>query len=94
MDLALLALFAALVTAVCQSVTDLGTKAATREADDRAILAAQWGVGVALLSAACLISPVTKSEFGQAASGAMVMYSAAESTSAPTMIAMTIALAI
>ena len=31
MDLALLALFASLVTAICQSVTDLGTKAATRD---------------------------------------------------------------
>ncbi len=56
MDLALLALFAALVTAVCQSVTDLGTKAATREADDRAILAAQWCAGAALLTAACLLA--------------------------------------
>ncbi|MCC3247011.1 DMT family transporter [Methylocystis sp. WRRC1] len=56
MDLALLALFAALVTAICQSLTDLGTKAATREADDRAILAAQWGVGALLLTASCLIA--------------------------------------
>jgi drug/metabolite transporter (DMT)-like permease len=55
MDLALLALFAALLTAVCQSVTDLGTKAATRQADDRAILAAQWGCGAALLILACLV---------------------------------------
>ncbi|MEK4034956.1 hypothetical protein WOA01_19105 [Methylocystis sp. IM2] len=42
MDLALLALFGSLITALCQTVTDLGTKAATRAADDRAILAAQW----------------------------------------------------
>ncbi len=56
MDLALLALFAALLTAVCQSVTDLGTKAATRQADDRAILAAQWGVGALLLTIACPIA--------------------------------------
>jgi len=56
MDLALLALFGALVTAVCQTLTDLGTKAATREADDRAILAAQWGVGALLLTVACLIA--------------------------------------
>ena len=56
MDLALLALFAALVTAVCQSVTDLGTKAATRDADDRAILAAQWVAGAALLTFACIVT--------------------------------------
>jgi drug/metabolite transporter (DMT)-like permease len=55
MDLALLALLAALVTALCQSVTDLGTKAATRTADDRAILAAQWGAGALLLIFACLV---------------------------------------
>ena len=55
MDLALLALLGSLVTAICQSVTDLGTKAATREADDRAILAAQWCAGAALLSIACLV---------------------------------------
>lgn len=56
MDLALLALFAALLTAVCQSVTDLGTKAATRHADDRAILAAQWGAGALMLTLACLVA--------------------------------------
>ncbi|WP_292531346.1 EamA family transporter [Methylocystis sp.] len=55
MDLALLALFASLVTAICQSVTDLGTKAATRTADDRAILAAQWCAGALLLSIACFV---------------------------------------
>jgi drug/metabolite transporter (DMT)-like permease len=56
MDLALLALLAALVTALCQSATDLGTKAATRYADDRAILAAQWSAGALLLVIACLFS--------------------------------------
>lgn len=56
MDLALLALFAALVTALCQTVTDLGTKAATRAADDRAILAVQWSGGAGLLVIACLLS--------------------------------------
>lgn len=55
MDLALLALCAALVSALCQSVTDLGTKAATRRADDRAILAAQWTIGSFLLILACVI---------------------------------------
>jgi drug/metabolite transporter (DMT)-like permease len=58
MDLALLALLAALLTALCQSVTDLGTKAATRAADDRAILATQWGGGaVLLLTACCVVHP-------------------------------------
>lgn len=56
MDLALLAIFASLVTAVCQSATDLGTKAATREADDRSILAAQWTAGALLLSLACIVA--------------------------------------
>jgi drug/metabolite transporter (DMT)-like permease len=56
MDLALLALFASLLTALCQSATDLGTKAATRHADDRAILAAQWGVGALALIFACLVA--------------------------------------
>jgi drug/metabolite transporter (DMT)-like permease len=56
MDLALLALFAALVTALYQTVTDLGTKAATRSADDRAILAAQWCFGAAMLVVACLVA--------------------------------------
>jgi drug/metabolite transporter (DMT)-like permease len=55
MDLALLALLASLVTAICQSVTDLGTKAATRTADDRAILAAQWCAGAGLLMVASLV---------------------------------------
>ncbi|WP_424361827.1 EamA family transporter [Methylocystis parvus] len=55
MDLALLALLAALFSALCQSVTDLGTKAATRMADDRAILAAQWGSAALLLAIACCV---------------------------------------
>ena len=56
MDLALLALFAALLTAVCQTVTDLGTKAATRQADDRAILVAQWVCASGMLILACLVA--------------------------------------
>jgi drug/metabolite transporter (DMT)-like permease len=55
MDLALLALLGSLFTAICQSVTDLGTKAATLESDDRAILAAQWLAGALLLTAACFV---------------------------------------
>jgi drug/metabolite transporter (DMT)-like permease len=55
MDIALLALLGSLFTAICQSVTDLGTKAATLEADDRAILAAQWLAGALLLIAACFV---------------------------------------
>lgn len=56
MDLALLALAAALFSAFCQSVTDLGTKAATRMADDRAILAAQWCASALLLLIACALA--------------------------------------
>lgn len=56
MDLALFALLASLFTAICQSVTDLGTKAATLHADDRAILAAQWSTGALLLAGACLVA--------------------------------------
>lgn len=56
MDIALLALLAALLTALCQSATDLGTKAATRHADDRAILAVQWCVAALLLLATCAIA--------------------------------------
>jgi drug/metabolite transporter (DMT)-like permease len=56
MDIALLALIAAFVTALCQSATDLGTKAATRHADDRAILAAQWSAGAFMLVIACVIA--------------------------------------
>lgn len=53
MDLALLAIFGSLFTAICQTVTDLGTKAATRNADDRAILATQWTSCALLLLIAC-----------------------------------------
>jgi drug/metabolite transporter (DMT)-like permease len=56
MDLALFALLGSLFTAICQSVTDLGTKAATKGADDRAILAAQWIAGALLLTLACLVT--------------------------------------
>lgn len=55
MDLALIALVGALVTAVCQSVTDLGTKAATRAADDRAIFAIEWTICALLLILACAV---------------------------------------
>lgn len=54
MDIALVALVASLVVALCQSAVDLGTKAATREADDRAILAVQWLVGATLLTLLCV----------------------------------------
>jgi len=53
---AILGLSAALLTALCQTATDIGTKAATREAEERLILAAEWTVGAALLSILCLIS--------------------------------------
>lgn len=56
MDLALLALFGALITAVCQSVTDLGTKAATRMADDRTIFAVEWSICALLLLIACAVA--------------------------------------
>ena len=49
MELPFLALLAALNAAICQTATDLGTKAATRAADDRAILVAQWGLSALLL---------------------------------------------
>jgi drug/metabolite transporter (DMT)-like permease len=49
MELSFLALLAALNAAICQTATDLGTKAATRTADDRAILVAQWGLSALLL---------------------------------------------
>ncbi len=49
MELSLLALLAALNAAICQTATDLGTKAATREADDRTILVAQWVLSALLL---------------------------------------------
>jgi drug/metabolite transporter (DMT)-like permease len=49
----LLGFLAALLTAFCQSATDLCTKIATRHAEERAILAAQWGAGAALLGVLC-----------------------------------------
>jgi drug/metabolite transporter (DMT)-like permease len=52
---AILGLSAALLTAFCQTATDVGTKAATREAEERLILAAEWTVGAALLLILCLI---------------------------------------
>jgi drug/metabolite transporter (DMT)-like permease len=55
MDLALVAIFGSLVTAFCQTVTDLGTKAATRTADDRTILAIQWTSCALLLLIACAV---------------------------------------
>ncbi len=85
MDLALLALLAALFSALCQSVTDLGTKAATRMADDRAILAAQWSSAALLLAIACcvvypgfLAAPVaTMSALTQPGFGALLAWSGA-----------------
>jgi drug/metabolite transporter (DMT)-like permease len=55
MELSYLALLAALSAAICQTATDLGSKAATREADDRAILLAQWGLSAIVLSVVTLI---------------------------------------
>jgi drug/metabolite transporter (DMT)-like permease len=45
---------AAVLTAFCQSATDIGTKAATREAEERLVVATQWCVGAVLLTALCL----------------------------------------
>lgn len=56
MELSFLALLAALSAAICQTATDLGSKAATREADDRAILLAQWGLSAIVLIAVTLVS--------------------------------------
>ena len=47
---------AALLTAPCQTATDICTKAATREAGERLVLATQWAVGAALLWLLCLAS--------------------------------------
>jgi len=54
--LTLLGLGAAALSALCQTVTDIGTKAATREAEERLILATEWTVGAVLLSILCVIS--------------------------------------
>src|SRR3984893_1360823 len=46
---------AALRAAMCQTATDIGTKVATREAEERLTLAVQWTVGAVLLSFLCLV---------------------------------------
>jgi drug/metabolite transporter (DMT)-like permease len=45
---------AAIVSAFCQTATDIGTKAATREAEEPIVVATQWCVGAALLNVLCL----------------------------------------
>jgi len=55
MDLSLLAFAAALVAAVCQTATDIGTKASTYECDDATSLVAQWGLSAVLVTTACFI---------------------------------------
>jgi drug/metabolite transporter (DMT)-like permease len=45
---------AAVLTAFCQTATDIGTKAATREAEEKVVVATQWCVGAVLLTALCL----------------------------------------
>jgi hypothetical protein len=55
MHAALFGVTAALLTALCQTATDIGTKAATREAEERLTLAAEWTVGAVLLSLLCLV---------------------------------------
>jgi len=47
---------AAFATALCQSAADIGTKAATREAEERLILAAEWCVGAVVLCVLCLLA--------------------------------------
>jgi len=51
-----LGLAAALLTAVCQSAADIGTKAATRRVEDSIVLATQWCVAGVLLTAACVVA--------------------------------------
>ena len=53
--LILIGLGAAFLSALCQSATDIGTKAATREAEERLILATEWTVSAVVLSILCLI---------------------------------------
>jgi len=66
-SLTLLGLGAALLSALCQSATDLGTKVATREAEERLILAAEWTVGAVLLSLLCFITyPTLLTQPGEA----------------------------
>jgi hypothetical protein len=55
MHATLLGLAVALLTALCQTATDIGTKVATREAEERLTLAVQWTVGAVLLSLLCLV---------------------------------------
>jgi drug/metabolite transporter (DMT)-like permease len=45
---------AAVLSAFCQTATDIGTKAATRETEERVVVATQWCVGAALLNVLCL----------------------------------------
>ncbi|ARN83764.1 DMT family transporter [Methylocystis bryophila] len=45
---------AAVIAAFCQTATDIGTKAATREAEERLVVATQWCVGAVMLTALCL----------------------------------------
>ncbi len=45
---------AAVLTAFCQTATDIGTKAATRQAEEKVVVATQWCVGAVLLTALCL----------------------------------------
>lgn len=54
--LLLFGLGAAFLSALCQSATDIGTKAATREAEERLILATEWVVSAVVLSILCLIA--------------------------------------
>jgi drug/metabolite transporter (DMT)-like permease len=51
----ILGIGAAFLTALCQSASDVGTKAATREAEERLILAAQWCAGALLLCLVCVV---------------------------------------
>jgi drug/metabolite transporter (DMT)-like permease len=45
---------AAVLAAFCQTATDIGTKAATREAEEKLVVATQWCVGAVLLTVLCL----------------------------------------
>lgn len=51
----ILGLASAFGTAVCKSATDIGTKIASRNAEERTILAVQWSTSALLLSIACVI---------------------------------------
>ncbi len=44
----------AVVAAFSQTATDIGTKAATREAEEKLVVATQWCVGAVLLTGLCL----------------------------------------